>query len=211
MLYAYRCVCIITRIETASCRAVFLLASSCKGGRPPNEPVDVDTAVVFLEEPRHFHVALRLTNRAPFLPFKQALRVRSGLASHWSATHTMFWSAVRYGVFTTPRKLQVDDEPVVWTRSGASLNLYEASQEAWNAGAIKRRREKAEQQAAAAALGPGAKKERVKFTVLDFKALVLGQGLWARSAVLAYVQQKGSAEMQRWVGSRRKERERPRP
>ena len=187
------------------------LASSCKGGRPLSEPVGVASMVVFLEEPRHFHVALRLTNKASFMPFKQALRARSALASHWSSSHTMIWSAVRYGVFTTARKQQVDDEPLPWTLSGAPLNLYEASQEVWNAGAIKRRREKAEQQAAAAALEPGAKKERVKFTVLDFKALVLSEGLWTRSAVLAYVQQKGSAEMQRWVGSRRKGRERPRP
>ena len=159
--------------------------------------------VVFLEEPRHFHVALRL-------PFKKAVRARSALASHWSSSHTMIWSAVRYGVFTTARKLQVDDEPLVWTRAGAPLDLYAASQEPWNAGAVKRRRETAEQKAAAGALEPGAKKERVKFTVMDFKALVLSEGFRTRNAVMTYVQQKGSAEMQRWVGSRRKERERPR-
>ena len=188
-----------------------LPASSCKGGRPQKEPVGVESMVVFLEEPRHFHVALRLTNRASFLPFKQALRARSALASRWSSSHTMMWSAVRYGVFTTARKLQVDAEPLPWTRSGAPFNLYAASQETWNSGAVKKRREEAERRAAAAALQPGAKKERVKFTVLDFKALVLSEGLWTRSAVLAHVQQKGSAEMQRWVGSRRKERERPHP
>ena len=94
------------------------------------------------------------------------------------------------------------------------MNLYEASQEPFNAKALKRRREEAEKQAAKVAEETGSKKERVRFTNVDFKALVISEGLWTKSAVLAYVQEKGSAEMQRWVGARCQERERarhPRP
>ena len=102
-----------------------------------------------LEEPKHFHVAIKLTVFSRFLPFKMALRMRSGFATHWSTSHSQWWSAVRYGAFATERKPHVDVTPLVWTASGKSLSLFEESQEPFNAAALKKRRE------AAAQVAPG--------------------------------------------------------
>jgi len=65
------------------------------GGRPRARALQVEKLVVFLEEPRHFHAALKLNDHTTFLALKVALRRRSGFASHWGTTHAMFWSAVR--------------------------------------------------------------------------------------------------------------------
>ena len=73
---------------------------SARGGRPVVRAVEAEKLVVFLEEPpKHFHVALKLTHEMRFMPLKLALRRRSGFASHWSTTHTMWWSAVRRGAY----------------------------------------------------------------------------------------------------------------
>ena len=79
----------------------------------------------------HFHVALKLSKDGVFLPFKLALRQRSGFASHWSCSHHQLSSAVRYGVFTSEHMPVVDKEPLVWTKSGEKLDLYAESQETW--------------------------------------------------------------------------------
>lgn len=191
-----------------------------RGGRPRVRQIEVVTMVVFLEMPMHFHVAMKLSCDVRFLPFKLALRNRSGLASHWSTTHTQLWSAIRYGVFTTDHKPVVDAEPLVWTLAGGTLkqvrdgeqpwldfvseagtvfNLHTASQEPWNAKALKRRREKAEvMEAGAAALG--SKKPKIAaFNRLDFLALVLEQDLLTPTAVLAHVKQSGSAACRLFV------------
>jgi len=182
------------------------------GGRPSTVPATVDKLVVFQEEPKHFHVALKLSVLSRFLPFARALRIRSGLASHWSHSHTQWWSAVRYGTFTTDRKPQVDEAPLVWVSNGRELNLYEESQEPWNAGALKRRREKAAVQAAgsaareeaagrAAGSGVRAKKKVAgeRFANVDFKALVLSESLTTPNAVMEYAQLKGSMAMINFV------------
>lgn len=122
------------------------------GGRPRTRVFSVVKLVVFLEQPLHFHVALRLSAESRFLPLKDALRQRSGFASHWSSTHSLFWSAVRYGVMATTRKPEIDGAPLVFTQSGQPLNLFEESQEPWNASAQKRRREAAAVVAAASAV-----------------------------------------------------------
>ena len=72
-----------------------------RGGRPSEDKATVDKMAVFLEMPLHFHVAIRLSKRCVFMPFKHALRQRSGLASYWSCTHTELWSAVHYGWYRT--------------------------------------------------------------------------------------------------------------
>lgn len=118
-------------------------------GRPRTRQAEVVKLVVFLEEPKHFHVAIKLTVFSRFLPFKMALRMRSGFATHWSTSHSQWWSAVRYGAFATERKPHVDVTPLVWTASGKSLSLFEESQEPFNAAALKKRRE------AAAQVAPG--------------------------------------------------------
>ena len=112
------------------------------GGRP-GEPAETVKLIVFLEEPLHFHVALKLSKRVVFMPFKLALRERSGFASHWSTSHREFWSAVRYGTFTTPHKASVDTAAVQSASSGEALDLYAESQQPWTAEVCKKRREKA--------------------------------------------------------------------
>ena len=74
------------------------------GGRLATATLTVWRLVVFLEKPTHFHIALKVTPKTRFLPLKLALRHRSGLASHWSTTHSQWWSAMRYGVFATEKK-----------------------------------------------------------------------------------------------------------
>jgi hypothetical protein len=130
-------------VRDAILGAVRSPAATRPGGWGRVVPLDVEKMVVFFENPQHFHVALKLTSRSAFMPLKLALRQNSGLASHWSTSHTMFCSAVRYGCFATERKPVVDANPVQWTQSGRVLNLFQESQEPWNAGALKRRREEA--------------------------------------------------------------------
>lgn len=97
-----------------------------RGGRPRTATMEAQKLVVFLEEPRHFHVALRLGAVSRFLPLKTALRRRAGLASHWSTSHTQWWSAVRYGVFTTAHKPAVDQAPLVWVKALGVLEPLQA-------------------------------------------------------------------------------------
>jgi hypothetical protein len=161
------------------------------GGRPRSIALSVVKLVVFLEMPLHFHVALKLSAQSRFLPLKLALRQRGGFATHWSTTHSLFWSAVRYGHTASLRKPAVDASPLVWTQSGAGLNLFEESQEPWNANAVKRRRE----QAAAAADGQKDGK-KTKFTKMDFSAVIIAKGILTPAGFLSYVQQHGTTEMQ---------------
>lgn len=89
-------------------------------------------------------VAVKLSRRCRFTPLKNSLRSRSGLASHWSASHTQFWSAVRYGSFATDHKRQVDKKPLTWSPTGERLDLYEEAQEGFMATVLRKRRETAE-------------------------------------------------------------------
>ena len=100
------------------------------GGRPRVTgltTLKVAKMVVFMEKhangSKHFHVALKLSSNTRWLGLKLALRRRSCLASHWSASHSMFWSAVRYGTFATERKPQVDGAPLTLTADGKPPQL----------------------------------------------------------------------------------------
>ena len=176
---------------------------NARGGRPRSVQAVALKVVVFLEEPRHFHVALKVSSKCRFLPFKLALRQRAGLASHWSTSHTQWWSAVRYGAFATARKPQVDLAPLTWSSTGESLALYEESQEPFNAKAFKGKREATEMRVAAMAADQGVGSQAVekpgKFTKLDFTALVIAHELQTPAAVLSYAQAKGSVQLQNFV------------
>ena len=188
-----------------------------RAGRPRTKKLEALKLVVFLELPLHFHVALKLDGLARFLPLKWALRLRAGLSSHWSTTHTQWYSPVRYGVFTTEHKAVVDLAPLVWTQAGGTLeavkdgpgphhrfkadnggilSLYEESQEPFNASALRKRREKTEAAAVGEAEATGKKPKVAKFNQLDFTALVLDKGLPTPNAVLAYAQDFGSQTCQ---------------
>ena len=174
-----------------------------RGGRPPSNVPEIDVYVGVKEGEagnEHHHVAVRLFGgKHRFLPFKMALRWRWGIATHWSTSHTQLWSAVRYIHATTPHKQIVDKRPEIWCRDGRTkLNLFEESQEPWNAPAWKRNREDT-------LSDPLHKKSKTNaFTKLDFSAIVLDQRLLTPNAVLEYVQEKGSKSMQLWVHTRQR-------
>ena len=57
---------------------------------------------------------------------KTVLRRRAGLASHWSTSHTQWWRAVWYGVFTTEHKPAVDQTPLFWVQTTGVLESLHA-------------------------------------------------------------------------------------
>lgn len=172
-----------------------------RGGRPRIWPLEAQKIVVFLELPTHFHVALKLSGDMRFLPLKQVLRTRSGLASHWSTSHAMYWSAVRYGAVPTARKLAVDEAPLTWTNDGVAMSLYDECQEPFMALVQKRRREAREMRPSADELQAGLERQKKapRFSKLDFTALVIAEQLRTPGQVMAYSQQKGSAQVQAFV------------
>jgi hypothetical protein len=91
----------------------------------------------------HWHVALKATACFRFLPYKRALSVNHGLATHWSCSHTGYWSAVRYGYMPSAKKPQeeLDPTPYTWCRAGEHLPLFQVAQEPTTAAALQRRRE----------------------------------------------------------------------
>eukprot|EP00973_Karenia_brevis_P031913 4404171-Karenia_brevis.AAC.1 len=129
-------------------------------------------------------------------PAKRTLRERDRIATHWSATHKQFWSALRYLTVPTEKKPVVDDPEklYIWTRSGRSLDLYAESQEPFIARAWKQRRERKELKEAA-----GGSNKRARFSKLDLTAIILDQGLKTKAAVMEYTQDRGSKAMQEYV------------
>ena len=177
-------------------------AAQRRGGRPRTGAI-VALKVLVGREPHetrpgeyHFHVAVKVSGAARWQPYKQALLQRSGLASHWSTTHTMLWSTFRYIIVPSAKRPTVDANPLQWTHDGARMDLYEESQEPYTADACKRRREQTEMEVEA---GCGGKKQR--FTKLDFTSVVLSRNLDTKAKVLAYVQTKGSKGMQVFVNN----------
>ena len=131
------------------------------------------------------------------MPFKTALRQRAGFASHWSTSHTQYWSALRYGVFATQHEPHVDVPPLPWTSDGRRLDLYAESQEPWNAHALRARREASER--AHEAGRPAKRRKGTAFGKLDFTALVVAEQLGTPSAVMEYVQTHGPKGMHNFV------------
>jgi hypothetical protein len=163
------------------------------GGRP-REPVEPVKLVVFLEIPWHFHVALKLRQKIAFLPFKKALRSRSRLASHWSTSHRDWWSALRYGCFTSDKKLAVDGEPLCWTHDGTAIDMFHECNEHYSAAAHKKRREERVMRP-----DPSKKRKRETFDKLDLTSLVFAEDLQTPAQVTAFVKKKGSSAMRVFV------------
>ena len=147
---------------------------------------------------KHFHAAVLLHQSRQFLAAKRTLRQRDHLAAHFSATHTQFWSAVRYGHIPTLAKPVVDEHPLSWCADGGwnALDLFAESQEPWCAARWKKRREQAEK---AAHINPA---KKARFTKLDLTALILAHDLCTPTAILAYAQDHGSEAMQVFVSNR---------
>ncbi|CAE8633657.1 unnamed protein product, partial [Polarella glacialis] len=167
---------------------------SARGGRPRTREAGVKVVkklAVFEEEHAsrlpHYHIAVLLFQARGFASAKRTLRERHQLASHWSCSHTQWWSALRYGVIPTLHKSTVDSSPYLWSHDGAALDTFAESQRPYCATLWKRRREEAEKEKSA-----GVPAKRAKFTKLDLKS---------KAAVMEYVQNKGTEAMQTFVSN----------
>ena len=158
-----------------------------RGGRPPSRKIELDTYVGVAEGKageHHHHAVVKLFGvNHRFLPFKLAMRMRSGIATHWSTTHSQLWSAIRYVHCTTDHKKIVDRKPLKWTRDGRKLNLFEESQEPFQVAGWKQLRESRMSE-------PLHKKPKKEiFTKLDFTAIILEHRLLTPNTVLEYMQE----------------------
>lgn len=140
----------------------------------------------------HCHVAIRLSRSLRFRPAKMTLLQRHKLASHWSCSHTQFWSAVRYLHIPSENKPAVDGEPFAWAKDGSTLDLFAEAQEPYVAQVWKRRREEKDK---AVAAGQGKPKA---FTKMDLTAVILDQGLTTKAAVMQYAQDKAANPLSRF-------------
>ena len=77
----------------------------------------------------HFHAAVALDSRRAFAPAKNALLQRHRLPSHWSCSHTQWWSALRYCVIPSEKKPEVDQTPSQWHRDGVEIDLFAEAQQ----------------------------------------------------------------------------------
>lgn len=143
----------------------------------------------------HWHIALKASRSFRFAPFKRALHVGHGLASHWSCSHRGYWSAVRYGVMPSPKKGQadLDPQPQPWSRTGSHPCLFEAAQEPVTAAALARRREHKVKEAAAKG------KPEPRPTEMDLYAIIVRHGFrntpddnTAAARLVAYLKVHGS-------------------
>jgi hypothetical protein len=176
---------------------------SARGGRPRTREAGVKVVkklAVFEEEHAsrlpHYHIAVLLFQARGFASAKRTLRERHQLASHWSCSHTQWWSALRYGVIPTLHKSTVDSSPYLWSHDGAALDTFAESQRPYCATLWKRRREEAEKEKSA-----GVPAKRAKFTKLDLTSIILHEDLKSKAAVMEYVQNKGTEAMQTFVSN----------
>ena len=178
-------------------------------GRRDGEAAYIMKMLVVEESPKHFHVGLKLSKECTFAPFKVRLRERSGFASHWSCSHTMLWSVVRYLTTVTEKKPEVDPKPFAWTpadrNSGEAFNVYEESQEPYCAIACRKRREKAEMtrhmtpQSATSAKKTKSEAGPHRFNKGDFNDMVLAKKLKTPAQVMSHLHARGSQETRAWV------------
>ena len=125
------------------------------GGRPRAQSEEVESIVtllvVFRESHRdgsiHFHIVVKLSRPYRFVNVKRTLRIRHLLPSHFSCSHTLLWSSLRYGYVATVRKPDVDDNPWLWTRDWHGfardqncVDLFDLCQEPWRPDSWRKRR-----------------------------------------------------------------------
>ena len=143
---------------------------ACGVGRRRTKETELDTYIGVMEGPAgagHHHAGLRFhKQKHSFNPFKVALRQRHGIATHWSTSHTEFHTIVRYLRKPTEHKPVVDPDPVVWTRDGRELNLFEECNEPFQAKGWVANRERRLSEPMSEK-----QKKQERFTHLDFKAL----------------------------------------
>ena len=125
----------------------------------PHQPIVIDYAAVFHELHKenadgvvhgHYHVAVKGLSSFRFAPVKKALQDHFQLASHWSCTHSGYWSPIRYCAVPSPSKPKVslDPQPVVWSRLGPHPPLRLVCHEPHTAAAMRVKRQRKEDRAA---------------------------------------------------------------
>ena len=150
----------------------------------------------------HDHVAVLAARQFRFLPVKRALLQLYGLASHWSCTHTGYWSVVRYLALPSAGKPQaaLDTQPALWAEGGQHPPVDECTHEPLTASALRKRRMRAEATAAEA----GAKEPKV--SELDVWPIVVRHGFrntaddqTAHLQLIAFAKERCSAAMQSFL------------
>ena len=146
----------------------------------------------------HDHVPSLAAAGYRYLPVKRALLRRHGLASHWSCTHTGYWSCVRYCAVASPTKPYacLDHRPELWDASGVHPPVQDCCYEPVTSKALCAKRAKVVQAAAEAGEG------EPKVTDLDVWALVVRTGCRntvddrnAHLQLAAYAKQHCGADM----------------
>ena len=146
------------------------------------EPVQIKQLTVFREYhmgvnggrgQMHYHVAVLFHTSVRFTPFKRALLWVHGLATHWSCSHTGYWSAVRYGRMQTPEKplATLDPAPLCWAANGRHPPIDRCVHEPTTASALDARRVRLEQAASARGKAPPRVRE------IDVWPLVVASGV----------------------------------
>ena len=141
-----------------------------------------------------------------YLPVKRALLQRHGLASHWSCSHTGYWSCVRYLAVESPKKPEesLDKNPVLWARHGTHPHVVDCTYAPVTAGALTAKRQKLASQAARNG------KAEPKVNDLDVWALVVRSGVrndiddqTAHMQLAAYAKQHCGETMVHYLFKRR--------
>ena len=150
----------------------------------------------------HDHLPVLAAKQFRYLPVKRALLQRFGLASHWSCTHTGYWSPLRYLVMPSQKKPRssLDREPALWAAQGPHPALDECCHEPLTAMALHKRRRMAEDKAAEAGeQGP-------KVTEMDIWPLVVRRNFRnspdsqdAHLQLIAYAKKHCSAAVQAFL------------
>ena len=98
----------------------------------------------------HYHVALKAESSFRFAPVKKALLTKFGLASHWSCTHSGYWSPIKYCTMPSPSKplASLDSRPVLWSQKGKHPDLHVCRHEPATAAAMCAKRQRKEMAAA---------------------------------------------------------------
>ena len=146
----------------------------------------------------HYHVAVLFHASVRFAPVKRALLWGHGLATHWSCSHSGYWSAVRYGRVQTPDKPQeaLDPAPFSWAAESPHPPIDQCVHEPTTASALDARRVRLEQ----AASGRGKAPPRVR--EIDVWPLVIASGVRvvanskdAENRLIRYAKAHGSDAM----------------
>ena len=172
----------MTRLDIAQkfLQACAQPASSTWNRQP--QAVVLDRAAVFHELHKenadgqahsHYHIALKAMSSFRFAPVKKALQDKFKLASHWSCTHSGYWSPIRYCAVPSPSKPRssLDPQPLLWSRLGLHPPLHLVCHEPQTAPAMWAKRQRKEDHAASTA------KQEPRMTEYELWPVVVESGI----------------------------------